>query len=448
MAITAVGESQTFNYNGAIQEFIVPITGLYELDVYGAIGGIDGIGHSWCGLGGRCCGYKRLKEGQTLYIVCGGVNGYNGGGTQYIQTTNKVWCMGGGGATHIALSSGLLHTLEDKIDDLLIVAGGGGGGAQYNDSTQSWYLLARGGNGGNNAGTNGGNATKYGTGSVSYGGYGGAGGTQDTGYAFGKGEPAAGGNGAVQAYGGGGGGLYGGKRGYSSGSYAMTGGGGGGSGYVGGVPEITFDGTLYAPAMYTGVSDNSGKAIITLIAEIPTGLYNVGDFLIKNMCIGDIAVDRVMLGDLELWCKAPVFEPFHVIQSGQLVAGNYVSASFYNANNHSGSNKGYGWYGCAYAAGAASAGVQIQFETKGAKTIKVAGSSPWNDGRTKVIYYVAGYLADGTSQVIINAANNPQSVSYTHDVSKYEKIIIAYYATLPSDASAWLGAWLTNIYCE
>ena len=60
MSITTVGESQSFSYSGGVQTFIVPYTGLYKLEVWGAQGGTkySGIG----GKGGHSGGYKILEK--------------------------------------------------------------------------------------------------------------------------------------------------------------------------------------------------------------------------------------------------------------------------------------------------------------------------------------------------------------------------------------------------
>lgn len=176
----------------------------------------------------------------------------------------------------------------------------------------------------------------------------------------------------------------------------------------------------------------------------------LGNKEITGIYLGDKEITGVFLGDKEIWSSA---SPFYVIKSGQLVDGNYQSATLLNQYNHSGSNKGYGWYGCAYSAGNAQAGAQVIFKTNGAKTLKVIGDSYWQDGRTNVLYYVAGYFADGTAKAIMNNnktynANVSPAVNYTHDISQYERILINYYATLPKDATAWLGAWLKEVYCE
>ena len=107
----------------------------------------------------------------------------------------------GGGATHIALKTGLLSELSNDISDVLIVAGGGGGALDTGTSASGGGIA--------------GGDPSYGGSTIS-----GKSGTQSTGYLFGKGEP-----GVSSA--GGGGGLYGGYAGTNS-SPA-----GAGSGYIG-----------------------------------------------------------------------------------------------------------------------------------------------------------------------------------------------------------------------
>ncbi len=193
------------------QEFIVPRTGTYKLEVWGAQGGNGNTVQG--GYGAYSIGYSELEKGQKLYVNVGGQGestttyagnliqkgGYNGGGDG-----NNGACThsegGGGGATHIALSSGTLTTLENKIEDILIVAGGGGGG--HGHAVSSSYESIGGSGGGMES-----------TGDIPA--------TQTSGYKFGQGFESTG------CAAGGGGGFYGGNQG---GNNKAT---GGGSGYIG-----------------------------------------------------------------------------------------------------------------------------------------------------------------------------------------------------------------------
>ena len=146
-----------YNYTGDVQEFVVPYTGIYKLEAYGAAGGNQTSNGAYGrdvagGRGGYSKGYVTLTKGETLYIYVGGkgatvanqiVNekgGYNGGagGSEYKNTEsadiwqviqkNTVYFAPGGGATHIAtVDRGTLDTYENNKEDILMVAGGGGG---------------------------------------------------------------------------------------------------------------------------------------------------------------------------------------------------------------------------------------------------------------------------------------------------------------------------------
>ena len=87
--------SLIFEYTGEVQEWEVPITGIYKLEVYGAQGGsytYGGIG----GKGGYCAGNYLLNAGQKIYVVVGGMpgsssqaGGYNGGGFGGIYSSDR-----------------------------------------------------------------------------------------------------------------------------------------------------------------------------------------------------------------------------------------------------------------------------------------------------------------------------------------------------------------------
>lgn len=142
------GNEWTYEYkDDTIYDFAAPCSGTYKLETWGAQGGsaltLEG------GYGGYSVGNIDLNRGKQLYIVVGGKGesaptltmqsqtyikqvkgGYNGGGngtSGQCRTDNLRHATGGGGATHIALSSGLLTSFEIKKDDILIVSGGGGG---------------------------------------------------------------------------------------------------------------------------------------------------------------------------------------------------------------------------------------------------------------------------------------------------------------------------------
>ncbi len=238
---TPINSVFAFDYTGSEQSFRVSTDGYYKLEAWGAQGG-DANESYLGGYGGYSTGVVRLSKSNVLYINVGGKGessrtkelnevskgGYNGGGDA--GSDGATFWTGGGGATHIALKSGVLSSLENNKESILIVAGGGGGaGWHWNGSGRN---PNKGGSGGGYKGVNG------------IGNWYGIGGTQESGgNAAGidsEGSSSyiiSGSFGQGSMYyvldnnyksGGGGSGYYGGGSGYSGGSSA-----GGGSGYIG-----------------------------------------------------------------------------------------------------------------------------------------------------------------------------------------------------------------------
>ena len=212
-----IPKEYVFDYTGSVQSVTLP-TGTYKLEVWGGQGGSCNTTY-YGGYGGYSIGTYTLTSSTTLYILVGGAGsnaisstlvtgGYNGGGNCMYSSS---YC--GGGATPIALSTGVLSSLSANTSAVLIVAGGGGGaytshvGASaggYRGNTSSGSYPCSGG-----TQTAGGTCTSYSnSGAFGLGGLGGV--SSDNGGA-------------------GGGGWYGG--GGSTNDVA----GGGGSGYIGGV---------------------------------------------------------------------------------------------------------------------------------------------------------------------------------------------------------------------
>ena len=248
-----------FEYTGTEQTYTAPKEGIYTLEVWGAQGGGTNGGY-----GSYSTGKIILNENEKIYINVGGQGqkydgGYNGGGTG--GAGNGQWSYGGGGATHIATTSGLLSTLENNKDSIIIVAGAGGGsGGSSSDSS--------GGSGGGIKAN-----TGYDSYSRSYTAYNGTGATQEEpGYAYNcgtnyKGSFGQGGNFCNSGYGGagGGGGYYGG-----GGSNRGHGGGGGGSGYNNN-PRV-YDKVMYG---YNVTEKNSsGKSTIVYLVESQNFVIN------------------------------------------------------------------------------------------------------------------------------------------------------------------------------
>ena len=234
--------SQTFNFTGGLQTWVVPVgVTSVTVDLYGAQGG-GALG----GNGGRAQGTIAVVPGQTLNIHVGGQpttqlgpGGYNGGGSTTVLPCgpNTGNSFPGGGASDIRIGG---NTLNDRV----VVAGGGGG--------QGWTNGA-GGLGGGTTGGDGAASWIAGThgkgGTQSAGGLGGfyTGNSQSSpSGTFGVG----GDSGPINTYctgGAGGGGWYGGGAGYVSA-------GGGGSSYITG---------LTSASTTAGVRTGNGQVIIS-----------------------------------------------------------------------------------------------------------------------------------------------------------------------------------------
>lgn len=213
-----------------IRELNIKYSGIYKLEAWGAQGG--GVYQSRIGgAGAYSVGYIELNKNEILSVVVGGAGkysnkfnecnsgGFNGGGNACAVADAHF--ASGGGATHIATTTGLLSTLANQKDSILIIAGGGGGAANYEGEVEEYNTEYRGGGCGGGFQGQTGIGYDYGNaGTQSSGGYG----SIAVG-SFGQG-------GSITQYGtaasGGGGGLYGGGTGYGYGSSA-----GGGSGYIG-----------------------------------------------------------------------------------------------------------------------------------------------------------------------------------------------------------------------
>jgi hypothetical protein len=264
------GESQyAFNYyEGKVQTWTVPKTGIYKIEVWGA-GGNGG------GFGGYISGDIALPAGKTLYIYVGkqgtGMHngaavsgGWNGGGNSGGSNQGGNSGGGGGGATDVrtkkASGADTVWNDETSLKTRIIMAGGGGGGSYAKDVTFTQ------GNGG--LGKAAGGEGKSSNGNKA------AGGSTESGTpgAGGNGNMAMGPGGVRRGGGGGGGGYYGGTGG-NGGGYP----GGGGSSWVETDADSIRDGLYFISDTImpeTGVPGGgsyvgNGKAEITFISEIP-----------------------------------------------------------------------------------------------------------------------------------------------------------------------------------
>ena len=212
--------------------------GRYRLEVWGAQGGGDTYG----GKGGYSVGEYTLNSSDILYINVGGkgekvsVNGssveggYNGGGAATTDYSGTEFASSGGGATHVALKTGLLTAFSGDYNTQLLLVAGGGGGGTYCSTNNNNTPYATGGAGGGTSGLKGSTTNSGGGGTQTAGGTKFSGNATPTDAGFGFGGSTKGlssGNGS-----GGGGGFYGGGAAWYKGNSYISCAGGGGSGYV------------------------------------------------------------------------------------------------------------------------------------------------------------------------------------------------------------------------
>ena len=132
---------QEFSYTGEPQFFVVP-AGVEVLNIqcFGASGG-NGEGR-----GGFISAQFLCQEGDSLIVMVGGKNGFNGGGESFCS---NGCALNGGGATDVRLE---LNNIASRI----IVAGGGSGSGFHGGVNQMSPYGAGGGGevpGGNEGGT-------------------------------------------------------------------------------------------------------------------------------------------------------------------------------------------------------------------------------------------------------------------------------------------------------
>lgn len=124
-----------FGSTGSVQNFVVPNTGEYRIEVWGSQGGSNG------GRGGYVSTKVTLLKGSELNMYVGNTSGYNGGGAGSAY---------GGGATDVRLNGTAL------TDRLVSAAGGGGGSGGTAGGTGNGSGGSSVGSGAGTAGVNGG----------------------------------------------------------------------------------------------------------------------------------------------------------------------------------------------------------------------------------------------------------------------------------------------------
>ena len=136
-----------YESTGSSEEYVVPYSGYYEIELWGAAGGrgrTDYVLDKYGGKGGYTKGTIYLEKGTILYFYVGGkglnaasvsrcvggLGGYNGGAQGGIDgncDSNPEPGAGGGGATDVRLVGGDWNNI-DSLKSRIMVAGGGGGG--------------------------------------------------------------------------------------------------------------------------------------------------------------------------------------------------------------------------------------------------------------------------------------------------------------------------------
>ena len=124
-----------FGYTGGEQEFIVPTTGTYKLEVWGSQGGANANNVAGAA-GAYSSGEIILMKGQKFYIYVGGQNGYNGGGSPSTQAYPANIGGYGGGATDIRLINGAWNNFDSLKSRIIVAAGGGGAGGSAHTGTE------------------------------------------------------------------------------------------------------------------------------------------------------------------------------------------------------------------------------------------------------------------------------------------------------------------------
>lgn len=418
-----------FNFDGVSMdksgayEYVVPKTGTYQLEVWGA------SGYSYSeeyhgGYGGYSTGEIYLEKGTTLYIYTGGQGvggnevgtypgGFNGGGNGVLDSNSK-YTGSGGGATHIAIVTGELYELENNIDDILIVAGGGG--SVYHENN---YLYL-GGHGGGIEGTGGiqiSNEILNGPHNRLSGG-----GTQNAGGTAGR-EGAAGSFGqggekdALSI--GAGGGFYGGGSAWAASA-------GGGSGYIGNVnltnkhmivySETPETDAAYTPAVTSDATETATNAVTLYNAAAISDVAKSGNGFAKILYLdGNQNGDEIVVED-----TVTIFGIEHTV----IDAKPTLTTSSNNSNDASG----------LYASTDTNTGIPTYyFRGNVTNNYVTFANNTWRIVRVN---------EDGTIRLILNTGiNNNAATQYYNSNESY---LYTYYSNTGAYAKNTVDTWYAN----
>ena len=140
--------TKKYQYSGNYQEYIVPATGVYKIECWGAQGNYSKSLRAYGGLGGYTSGTIQLKYGEKLYIYVGENRtdrtasfncGSTGGSGSDSNNGGSINGYGGGGATDVRLIAGTNWNDFDSLKSRIMVAGGGGGATDYAAPVQGGY---------------------------------------------------------------------------------------------------------------------------------------------------------------------------------------------------------------------------------------------------------------------------------------------------------------------
>ena len=110
--------AQTFSYTGAVQTYVVPSDGYYEIELWGAVG-------TGAAYGGYTKGSIYLEKDTTLYIYVGQKSSKVGNTTGFNAGTGTSAGYPGGGATDIRLVGGAWNDFNSLKSRIMVAAGGG-----------------------------------------------------------------------------------------------------------------------------------------------------------------------------------------------------------------------------------------------------------------------------------------------------------------------------------
>ena len=125
MCKIAQGYEWTFDYTGDEQEFTIPCSGEYKIELWGASGGYYQHGPYKSGsLGGYVAGNINLSKNKNLYVYVGQHNIVD----KTFNGSNNLYVPSGGGATDIRLENGNWDNFNSLKSRIIVASGAGASG--------------------------------------------------------------------------------------------------------------------------------------------------------------------------------------------------------------------------------------------------------------------------------------------------------------------------------